>query len=104
MFGLVCATTFVAWLAWIIVSAVLGLRRNMQAARESGLQWFVARKSQLLFLCVCSQTLYELWATGWIYYKNLVVGSSFSSARWLVFKVPLFSSWDTCHCFKHTLK
>ncbi|KAI4105196.1 MAG: hypothetical protein LQ339_003527 [Xanthoria mediterranea] len=45
MFGLVYATALAAlaaWLAWAVIDAVMGLRRNIKAARESGLRWFVA--------------------------------------------------------------
>ena len=44
MFGFLCATVFMGWLVWFVVDAVMGLRRNVKAARESGLKWFVARK------------------------------------------------------------
>ncbi|KAL8756235.1 MAG: hypothetical protein Q9199_003085, partial [Rusavskia elegans] len=51
MFGLVYATAFAAfaaWLAWFVVDVVMGLRRNVKAARESGLRWIVARTSSIL--------------------------------------------------------
>ncbi|KAL8888647.1 MAG: hypothetical protein Q9215_003956 [Flavoplaca cf. flavocitrina] len=38
MFGLLCATAFAASLAWFMVSAAIGLRKNVKAAKESGLQ------------------------------------------------------------------
>ncbi|KAI4239524.1 MAG: hypothetical protein LQ349_000284 [Xanthoria aureola] len=41
MFGLVYGTALAAlaaWLAWAVIGAVIGLRRNIKAARESGLR------------------------------------------------------------------
>ena len=43
MFGLLCATAFAAWVLWFVFDAVRGLRRNLEAARQSGLEWIVAR-------------------------------------------------------------
>lgn len=57
MFGLLCATAFAASLAWFIVSATIGLRKNIKAAKESGLQWFVARKSSC---CLLSSSCLDL--------------------------------------------
>lgn len=64
MFGLVYATALAAlaaWLAWAVIDAVVGLRRNIKAARESGLRWFVARKFFVGF-CVFACFSYLLQA------------------------------------------
>ncbi|KAL8737513.1 MAG: hypothetical protein Q9181_001613 [Wetmoreana brouardii] len=42
MFGLLCATAFVAWSVWYVFDAARGFRRNLKAARESGLEWVAA--------------------------------------------------------------
>lgn len=44
MFGLICATALAAWILWLVFDGVRELRRNMKAARESGLTWIIARE------------------------------------------------------------
>lgn len=48
MFGLVCATALAAWMVWWVFDGAMGLRRNVKAARESGLQWFLSRELRFL--------------------------------------------------------
>lgn len=45
MLGLLCATAFAACLIWFAFAAARGLRRNLKAAQESGLNYLIARKS-----------------------------------------------------------
>ncbi|KAI4202259.1 MAG: hypothetical protein LQ350_002643 [Teloschistes chrysophthalmus] len=42
MLGQLCATAFAACLIWFTIAAATGLRRNLKAARESGLNYFIA--------------------------------------------------------------
>lgn len=44
MFGRLFATAFAACIVWFVFVGVTGLRKNVKAARESGLPWFIARK------------------------------------------------------------
>lgn len=53
MFGLLCASAFAAWLLWVVLEGVKGLRRNVKAAKESGLTWFVARELTVSLVWVC---------------------------------------------------
>ena len=81
MFGLVYATALTAlaaWLAWAVIDAVMGLRRNIKAARESGLRWFVARK----FFCMFS--LLQSQGFGGVAYIRSC-GGMFSKNRWLYY-------------------
>lgn len=83
MFGLVYATALTAlaaWLAWAVIDAVMGLRRNIKAARESGLRWFVARK---FFLVGFSYLLQSQGFGGVAYIRSC--GGMFSKNRWLYY-------------------
>lgn len=61
MFGLLCVTALAACLLWFAIDAVKGLRRNMKAARESGLEWFIAREFVEIFLIFF---LFGVWYRG----------------------------------------